>query len=125
MPTPLKRLRGEMDGYAGSTHNVQWGDHLCYKVHGKIFAILGRDHDNGGAVSMSIKTTAAAFRAQTKRPGVTQAPYLAKRQWIRVGDAGEIPWTELRDWVRTSYELVVAGLPKGVRESLAPASAGS
>lgn len=113
----IKQLRAEMDRYAGSTRNIQWMDHLCYKVGGKLFAILGRDPDEG-TTSMSIKCAPSNFAAMTKRKGVTQAPYLAKKKWIRIADVAAIPWSDLRKWVRDSYEEVVAGLPKAMQESL-------
>lgn len=112
----LKQVRAEMDSYAGATHNIQWIDHLCYKVCGKIFAILGRDET--GATAMSIKCSPKDFAAMTKNKGVTQAPYLAKKMWIRVADIDAIGWKNLRGWIRRSYELVVEGLPARERSSL-------
>lgn len=112
----LKKVRAEMDSYAGATHNIQWIDHLCYKVCGKIFAIMGRDET--GATAMSIKCSPKDFAALTKNKGVTQAPYLAKKMWIRVADIDAVGWKDLRVWIRRSYELVVEGLPARERSTL-------
>lgn len=112
----LKQVRAEMDSYAGATHNIQWIDHLCYKVCGKIFAIMGRDET--GATAVSIKCSPKEFAALTKNKGVTQAPYLAKKMWIRVADIDAIGWKDLRGWIRRSYELVVEGLPARERSTL-------
>ena len=51
--------------------------------------------------------------------GITQAPYCAKRHWVRVGDLGALPTPELKRRIRRSYDLVVAKLPKKVQASLA------
>jgi predicted DNA-binding protein (MmcQ/YjbR family) len=106
-----------MDSFPGSTHNVQWGDHLVYKVAGKCFAILGREET--GTASMSIKLDPKEFRDRTRRKGITQAPYLAKKMWIRIADISSVPQKELSGWIRQSYDMVCGGLSKSVRDSLA------
>ncbi len=30
--------------FPGATENMQWGDELCFKIGGKIFAICGLDN---------------------------------------------------------------------------------
>lgn len=61
---------------------------------------------------------AGGFDGLTDIDGVTQAPYCAKRHWVRVGDLDAIPEKELSALIRHSYDLVVAKLPKKVQAAL-------
>ena len=62
-------------------------------------------------------------KLREKRPSAVteifaQAPYCAKRHWVRVSDEGALSTEELERWIRRSYDLVVAKLPKKMREAL-------
>jgi hypothetical protein len=46
---------------------------------------------------------------------VGDAPYLAKRHWVRIDLDGTVPDDELRELLQTSYALVVRGLPRAQR----------
>lgn len=94
----------------------QWGECLVFKVAGKVFLIIALDADLADAVVF--KCTPEDFDVLTDIDGVTQAPYCAKRMWVRVGDLAVLPATELERRIRHSYELVVAGLPKKTRIAL-------
>jgi len=48
------------------------------------------------------------------RPGY----HLNKRHWNTVVLDGSIPHEVVQDWLRDSYDLVVAGLPKARRAAL-------
>ncbi|HRE04605.1 MAG TPA: MmcQ/YjbR family DNA-binding protein [Opitutaceae bacterium] len=95
----------------------QWGECLVYKVAGKMFLILALDAETIDGVVF--KCTPDEFDALTDIDGITQAPYCAKRHWVRVGDLGALPTPELKRRIRRSYDLVVAKLPKKVQASLA------
>ena len=64
------------------------------------------------------KCTPGEFDDLTDIDGVTQAPYCAKRHWVRVGDLAALPASEMERRIRRSYDLVVAKLPKKVRATL-------
>lgn len=53
-------------------------------------------------------------------PGCRPAPYLASRgmKWIQNYDQPGLSKAELKDYLRASYELVAAGLPKKKRAEL-------
>ena len=59
---------------------------------------------------------AEAFRAEY--PDVVPGFYSDKRNWNSVYLDGAVPETLLRDMCDMSYSLVVAKLPKKVRETL-------
>ncbi len=95
----------------------QWGEHLVFKVAGKMFLIIGLDGELVDGVTFKC-TPDREFDTLTEIDGITQAPYCAKRHWVRVGDLGALPAAELERRIRRSYELVVAKLPKKTRAAL-------
>jgi len=64
------------------------------------------------------------FDELTDIDGITQAPYCAKRHWVRVADLAAIPAAELERRIVRSYDLVVAKLPKKEQAKLKPSQLG-
>ena len=98
--------------------NLQWGDDLCFKVQGKIFAVVGL-----GAVpqGISLKCTAERFAELVEQEGIRPAPYVGRYKWVLVERLDILPTDELEGLIRQSYELVAARLPKK-RKRKAPGS---
>jgi predicted DNA-binding protein (MmcQ/YjbR family) len=94
----------------------QWGECLVFKVAGKMFLILVLDAETIDGVVF--KCTPDEFDELTDIDGITQAPYCAKRHWVRVGDLDALPAAELERCIRHSYDLVVTKLPKKVQATL-------
>ena len=112
----LDRLQSFALSLPHTTVVKQWGENLVFKVAGKMFLIVGLD----GALADSIifKCAPEEFDALTEIDGVTQAPYCAKRHWVRAADLSALPAAEFERLIRHSYDLVVARLPKRVRVEL-------
>jgi predicted DNA-binding protein (MmcQ/YjbR family) len=104
----------------GTTEQIQWGSNLLFKAGGKMFAVTNLEP---GPVWLSFKVTPDNFVELTERPGVIPAPYLARAGWVAVESPTILPTPELATLLRTSYELVVAKLPRKVRDSLTSAPA--
>ena len=94
----------------------QWGECLVFKVAGKMFLIIVLDGETIDGVVF--KCTPDEFDDLTEIDGITQAPYCAKRHWVRVGDLSALPAAALTSRIRRSYDLVVAKLTKKVRVEL-------
>jgi predicted DNA-binding protein (MmcQ/YjbR family) len=94
----------------------QWGECLVFKVAGKMFLLLALDAETIDGVVF--KCTPEEFDDLTDIDGITQAPYCAKRHWVRVGDLGALSAAELEKRIRRSYDLVVAKLPKKTQATL-------
>jgi predicted DNA-binding protein (MmcQ/YjbR family) len=94
----------------------QWGECLVYKIGGKMFLIIALDGETIDGVVF--KCTPDEFDELTEIDGITQAPYCAKRHWVRVGDLSALPATELHRRIRRSYDLVSAKLTKKLRAEL-------
>jgi len=112
----LAALRAFALGLPHTTFVKQWGECLVFKVAGKMFLIIALDGDLADAVVF--KCTPDEFDELTDIDGITQAPYCAKRMWVRVGDLTVLPAAELEHRIRRSYDLVGAGLPKKTRVAL-------
>lgn len=95
----------------------QWGENLVFKVAGKMFLIIGLDGETIDGVIFKC-TPDTEFDELTDLDGVTQAPYCAKRHWVRVADLAALPGTELERRIRRSYDLVFAKLPKKTQAML-------
>ena len=98
------------------TEQVQWGDHLVFKVGGKIFAIASLQPSE---VVLSFKCSPEDFADLTERPGVIPAPYLARAQWVALESEDALPAAEIGKLLQQAYELVLAKLPKRIRQELA------
>ena len=97
-----------------TAEQVQWGNDLLFKVHGKMFAVTPLEP---APVCLSFKCSDEAFAELTERPGIIPAPYLARAKWVALEKRDAIARPELAELLRISYELVLAKLPKKLRES--------
>ena len=111
----------EFNAFCGAlpatTSVVQWGGAHVWKVGAKVFA-FGR-WENGQA-AITFKAGDIAFRMLGEQPGLRPAPYLASRglKWIQHYAKPGLRDRELRDYLKQSYDMVVAGLSKKKRREL-------
>lgn len=113
----LDRLKAFALSLPRTTVVPQWGG-LVYKVAGKVFLMIILD---GGVIDGVIfKCTREEFDELTEIDGIGQAPYCARRLWVRIGDLAALPEKELQARILRSYGLVVAKLPKKIRARLWP-----
>lgn len=111
-------LRKVCLSFPNTTEQIQWGNDLLFKVHGKMFAVTPLEP---APVCLSFKCSDEAFADLTERPNIIPAPYLARAKWVALERRDAIDRAELAELLRTSYELVLAKVPKKLRE---PAKAG-
>lgn len=102
----------------GTTHVVQWGGAHVWKVGGKVFAIAG--WSGGSDLAVTFKVSEMAFDILREQPGCRPAPYLASRgmKWIQRQTAESMDDEALKDYLRESRRLVIAGLTKKARLAL-------
>jgi predicted DNA-binding protein (MmcQ/YjbR family) len=106
------------------TEDVKWGHDLCFCVGAKMFAAMDLDPPH----AIAFKCTPESFGELVERPGIRPAPYMARNMWVQEEQLGEaLDRSELEQLLRTSYELVVARMPKSRRPGAAanPAEAGA
>ena len=102
-----------------ATEEMQWGDHLLFKIGGKMFAITSLGPEGN---RLSLKSTQEKFYQLTEIEGVIPAPYMARNFWIALERWDALRRTEIEDLVRESYALVFAKLPKKKQAELSVAA---
>jgi predicted DNA-binding protein (MmcQ/YjbR family) len=93
-----------------ATEKLQWGENLCFKVRGKIFAIV--DLSEGNLTPITLKCAPDQFHELLEIEGISQAPYVGRYKWILLENSNVLPSSELEALIRQSYDLVVAKAPK-------------
>ena len=112
----LDMVRNICRSLPGVTEDVKWGSDLCFLVAGKMFVVVNLEPPH----SIAFKCTPETFGELVERPGIIPAPYMARNMWVQEQALGEsLERRELEPLIRTSYELVVAKLPKSRRPSAA------
>jgi predicted DNA-binding protein (MmcQ/YjbR family) len=99
--------------FAGAEVSQPFGpEHDCWKVGGKMFAIIGQIGDG-----VSVKTDHAdTARLLIETGRAIRAPYL-HASWARI-PFGQVSDEELRERIATSYSLIRSALPKKVQAAL-------
>src|SRR5882724_9705086 len=107
-------LREVCLSFPGATEQIQWGNDLLFKVGGKMFAVTPLEP---ASVFLSFKASPENFAELTERAGIIPAPYLARAQWVALQTKDALPAEELARFLRESYDMVFAKLPRKVREA--------
>jgi predicted DNA-binding protein (MmcQ/YjbR family) len=94
-----------------ATEKLQWGENLCFKVRGKIFAIV--DLSQGKLTPITLKCAPEKFHELLEIEGISPAPYVGRYKWILLANSNVLPSDELGDLIRQSYDLVVAKTQAG------------
>jgi predicted DNA-binding protein (MmcQ/YjbR family) len=100
------------------TEQVQWGDHLVFKVGDKMFLVAALEPSKH---ALSLKVSAEAFEQLQEIDGIFPAPYLARAKWLALREFGLLRDDEMRELIRAAHALVFASLPRSRREALTAA----
>lgn len=113
----IETLRTYCLSKPGANESFPFGeDTLVFKVGGKVFALTSLD---ARPLSVNLKCNpelAVELREQydAVRPGY----HMNKVHWNTVIIDGTVRESDLKKWIDHSYELIVASLPKSVRQEL-------
>ncbi len=91
-------------------------DTLVFKVAGKMFLLT--DLQEPWWINIKSDPELAVLRREKYPEDVTPGYHMNKKHWNTVNINGAVPDDELRRWIDESYDLVVKGLPKKLREEL-------
>ncbi len=94
---------------------IQWGGSHVHKIGAKMFALGILD---AGAPSYIFKTTPLSFEILLAEGLAVRAPYLTRGYWVQAGGKNAPPDAELVQYVKQSYDIIAASLPKAVRSGL-------
>ena len=99
------------------TEKVQWGNDLLFCIGGKMFAVAALDAKY--PTKLSFKCTPEKFAELVESEGIIPAPYVARYHWVALEDWDALPQKELKELLKTAYQLVHDKLPKKVKAGLA------
>lgn len=84
-------------------------DTLVYKVRGKMFALTNLDTFD----SINLKCDPEeAIELRERYPAVTPGYHMNKKHWNTIALDNSIKDILLYSWIRSSYDLVLSGMPK-------------
>jgi predicted DNA-binding protein (MmcQ/YjbR family) len=88
---------------------------LVFKVMGRIFALLSLDGD----LSLNLKCEPSyALELREKYPAIQPGYHMNKKHWNTLYIDGSMSWGHIRQLIDHSYDMVVAGMSKRLREDL-------
>lgn len=110
----VESLRRYCLSFPHATENLQWGDDLCFKVGGKIFAVVSLGSVPQG---MSLKCTPERFAELVEQDGIIPAPYVGRYKWVLLQRLDVLPQKELKELIQQSYQMVSvkAKIKRGAR----------
>src|SRR6266496_2132365 len=110
----LDAIRAFCLSFPHSTENLQWGEDLCFKVGGKLFAVVGL-----GTVPQRItfKCSPESFPELTEREGIAPAAYVGRYKWVTLEHLDVLPESDLRDAISQSYRMVAANARPGRQQA--------
>ena len=105
------------------TEDVQWESDLLFRIGNKMFAVVALDAATDHR--LSFKCTPEVFAELTEREGIVPAPYVARYHWVALQRFDALPERELKELLRSAYQLILEKLPRKSREQLeSPAATG-
>lgn len=97
-----------------TTEVVQWGDHLLFKVGGKMFAIIELDGH-----SCSLRCSPERYAELVELEDIVPSGHnMWKYHWVTLETLSALPDRAFRELLTAAYDIVRAGLPNKVRAAL-------
>jgi predicted DNA-binding protein (MmcQ/YjbR family) len=103
----IDSIRAYCLAFPRATEKLQWGDDLCFKIAGKIFAMLGLDNPR-----LCFKCSPEVFAELIEREDIRPAPYVGRYKWVMLDRLDAVSDPELEDLIQQSYNMVAAKAPK-------------
>jgi predicted DNA-binding protein (MmcQ/YjbR family) len=110
----IDQLRAYCLSLPAVTEDVKWETNLVFSVGGKMFCMAGLE----SPLKFSFKVADEHFEELGNREGFKPAPYLARAKWVLVLVPSKLHTGEWKDFIKQSFELVKAKLPKKIKAEL-------
>ena len=97
-----------------TTEEVQWGEHLLFKIGGKMFCIIAL-----GGHLCTFKATPEKYAELVEMPDITPSWHnMWKYNWVTTETLTALADAEFRDLLKESYVMVRAGLSRKMQAEL-------
>ena len=107
-------IRNHCLGLPHATEVVQWESHLLFKVGGKMFAMIDLDGH-----SCSLRAAPDDYADLVEMTDIVPTSHnMWKYHWVTLESLTALPEREFKALLKKAYEIVRAGLPKGVKDAL-------
>lgn len=114
----IEQYRNFCLSFPGTTEDLPFDENtLCFKVTGKIFTIC--DIENFESINLKCDPVKAIELREMYPDIVIPGYHMNKKHWNTVSMQSNLPDDLIKEWIKDSYNLVVAKLPKKDREKLA------
>ncbi len=111
----IDAIRAYCLNFPRATEKLQWGDDLCFKIGGKIFAMLGLDNPR-----LCFKCAPDVFSELIEREDIHPAPYVGRYKWVMLDRLNAVSDAELENLIQQSYAMVAAKAPKSLKSRARP-----
>jgi predicted DNA-binding protein (MmcQ/YjbR family) len=111
----LEQIRKFCLSMPHATERIQWDNDLLFCIGNKMFAVAALDPHS---TKLSFKCTPEKFAELVELEGIIPAPYVARYHWVSLQDFDALPPRELKELIKTAYQLVHDKLPLKVRKEL-------
>jgi len=89
--------------FSHATEKLQWGEVVCFKVGGKIFALLNL---NSVLPRLMFKCDPEKFAELVEQEDIVPAPHFGRYNWVAFERLDALPWGDVKDLIAQSYEMV-------------------
>ncbi len=110
----IEKIRQICLSFPSVTEDIKWEHDLCFSIGGKMFCVTPLLPEGG----TTFKVTDDEFEEISCRIGFQPAPYVAKHKWVMLKDNTLLTESEWQFYLKQSYDLVKAKLPKKVQQIL-------
>ncbi len=113
----LQDIRSHCAAKKGSTEDFPFDfQTLVFKVGGKMYALTDIDAEE---LSINVKCDPhLSLELRSRYPQVSPGYHMNKKHWNTVFVDGAVPDGEILEMIDHSYNLVLRGLPKKIREAI-------
>jgi predicted DNA-binding protein (MmcQ/YjbR family) len=118
MPSYIDWVRTFCLSLPHTTEKIQWTHDLLFCVGGKMYCVVNLE-PGLSPTKVALKCTPERFAELIEIEGIIPAPYLARNHWVAFTQMDALRQPEIKELIRTSYQLVFGKLPKKLQAQLA------
>lgn len=100
-----------------ATEDVQWEHNLLFRISGKMFCVANLE-PGVSPTKIAFKCTPEKFADLVEIEGIIPAPYMARNHWVAMIELNALRQDEVKELIRSSYQLVLEKLPKKTQAAL-------
>jgi predicted DNA-binding protein (MmcQ/YjbR family) len=103
-----------------ATEGVQWEHDLLFRIAGKMFCVANLEPGRS-PTKIAFKCIPEKFAELVEIEGIIPAPYMARNHWVAMLEMDALRQPDIKELIRTSYQLVLEKLPKKKQAELGSA----